>query len=220
MPLEDARGAEAEQLRVRLVSGEVPPGEFRAALLRVPPAERDAWLDRILGIDELPDDGPDLPRGCVPYIPCSVDTLLRMVEHADVRPGDVFVDIGAGLGRSAVLTHLVTGASALGIEIQAGLARAARELTQRLNTPRVAVIEGDAAQHTDSLASGSVFFLYCPFSGARLQQVLDGLEAVARVRPIRICCVDLTLPSRPWLVEAAPPARDLVVYRSTGVALA
>ena len=217
MPLGDARCAEAEQLRVRLASGEVPPGEFRAALLRVPPFERDAWLDRILGLDELPEDGPDLPRGCVPYIPCAVDTLLRMVEHADVQPGDVFVDIGAGLGRSAVLTHLVTGASALGIEIQAGLVRAARELTQRLNTPRIAWLEGDAAQRTDSLARGSVFFLYCPFSGARLEQLLDGLEAVARARPIRICCVDLALPPRPWLL-AAPPARDLVVYRSTGPA--
>ncbi|MFO0576279.1 MAG: class I SAM-dependent methyltransferase [Polyangia bacterium] len=215
MPLDDTRRAEAEQLRGRLGSGAVPPSEFRAALLRVPPAERDAWLDRILGLDELPDDGPDLPRGCVPYIPCAVDTLLRMVEHAAVQAGDVFVDIGAGLGRSAVFTHLLTGASALGIEIQASLVRAARELAQRLNTPRVAVLEGDAAQRTDSLASGSVFFLYCPFSGARLEQVLDGLEAVARVRPIRVCCVDLALPPRPWLL-AAPPARDLVVYRSTG----
>ena len=90
-------------------------------------------------------------------------------------------------------------------------------LTANLNTPRIAWLEGDAAQRTDSLARGSVFFLYCPFSGARLEQLLDGLEAVARARPIRICCVDLALPPRPWLL-AAPPARDLVVYRSTGPA--
>lgn len=202
-------------MRALLASGAAPPAVFRAALLNVPWAERDGWLDRVLGLDELPDDGPDLPRGCVPYIPCAVDTLLRMVELAGVQAGDVFVDIGAGLGRSALLTHLLTGATALGVEIQAGLARAARELTQRLNTPNVGVLEGDAAQLIGSVTSGSVFFLYCPFSGARLERVLEGLSAIARVRPIRICCVDLPLPPRPWLTPLAPPCRDLVVYRST-----
>jgi hypothetical protein len=54
------------------------PYLFRDALLRVPPGERDAWLDSIFGLGDLPDDGPDLPRGCVPYLPSSVDTLLRV----------------------------------------------------------------------------------------------------------------------------------------------
>jgi hypothetical protein len=191
------------------------PPAFRAALLGVPPDERDAWLDMVFGLGELPDDGPDLPRGCVPYVPCSVDALLRMVERAGVSSSDVFVDIGAGLGRAAAFVHLLTGAGAIGIEIQSGLVRAARDLATRLGVPRVACIEGDAARLASFMAVGSVFFLYCPFSGDRLTKVLAGLESIARTRVIRVCCVDLPLPSCPWLAREPQRSGDLAIYRST-----
>jgi predicted RNA methylase len=188
---------------------------FAAALMRVPPTERDAWVDRAFGLSELPDDGPELPRGCVPYLPSSVETVLRMIELAEVTADDVLVDVGSGLGRVTVLTHLLTGADAIGIEIQSALVRGARELALRVNAPRVAVIEGDAADLTDHLMAGSVFFFYCPFGGARLERVIDALEAIARTRTLRACTVGLPLPTRPWL---APVARrdDLTVYRSLG----
>jgi hypothetical protein len=84
-----------------------------------------------------------------------------------------------------------------------------------LNAERFSPIQGDAAQLTGSITIGSVFFLYCPFSGDRLEKLLDDLESIARTRPIRVCCVDLPLPPRPWLTFAAPPSGDLTVYRST-----
>ena len=96
---------------------------FRAALLDVPPAERDAWLDRLLGIDGLPDDDPALPRGCVPYLPCAVDAVLRVVDLAALTAADVVVDVGAGVGRAAALLHLLTGAAIVGIELQPALAQ-------------------------------------------------------------------------------------------------
>jgi SAM-dependent methyltransferase len=197
------------------VSGRAEPNLFRTALMRVPPTERDAWLDVVFGLGELPDDGPDLPGGCVPYLPCSVDTLLRVVERGPVRSSDVFVDVGSGLGRAAALVHLLTGAPVVGLEIQAELVLAARDLMRRLQLSRVSFIEGDAATLTGAVDSGSVFFLYCPFSGDRLAKVLAGLELVARTRMIRVCSVDLPLPVCPWLTlqEAVPPG-DLAIYRS------
>src|SRR4029078_9775031 len=101
-----------------LERGQHDPSMFRAALLRVPPTERDAWLDLVLRLGELPDDGPALPRDCVPYLPCPVDALLRIVDQAPVRASDVFVDVGSGLGRAAALVHLLTGAATIGLEIQ------------------------------------------------------------------------------------------------------
>jgi hypothetical protein len=74
---------------------------------------------------------------------------------------------------------------------------------------------GHAAHLTGLIAIGSVFFFYCPFGGGRLERVLDDLEGIARTRQIRVCCVDLPLPSRPWLTLASPPFGDLGVYRST-----
>lgn len=201
-------------MRSRLASGRASPEEFRRAYLAVPSAERDAWLDRLLGIDELPDDR-ELPSGCVPYVPCPADTLLRAVEHAEVDSGDVFVDIGSGCGRALALTHLLTGAGAIGIEIQPELVQRSREVAAGLNATRLAVVEGDAVRLSGYIAIGSVFFLYCPFGGHRLERVLDDLEWIARTREIRICCVHLPLPYRPWLRELARPSEELTVYRST-----
>jgi len=205
--------ANAEALRSRLARERPSPADFRAAIERVPPGERDAWLDVVFGLDALPADDAHLPRGCVPYLPSSVDVLLRVVEHADVREGDVFVDIGAGLGRAAALVHLLTGAASVGIEVQPALVRAARALAARMSASRLSFVEGDAAAMVDALASGSVFFLYCPFSGERLARVLAALERVAR--PIRVCCVDLPLPPCVWLTRVSPPSGDLAVYRSS-----
>ncbi|HEV3191814.1 MAG TPA: hypothetical protein VGY54_14990, partial [Polyangiaceae bacterium] len=188
---------------------------FRAALTSVPPAERDGWLDLVFGLDTVPEDGPDLPQGCVPYWPSSVDVLLRLVEHAGVQASDVFVDVGSGVGRAVALVHLLTGASAIGIEIQGALVLASRDLTTRLNLSRLSLVEGDAAVLTRLITIGSVFFLYCPFSGDRLERVLDDLETIAGTREIRVCCVDLPLPRRSWLTLASPPYADLAVYRST-----
>lgn len=191
------------------------PKGFRAALAQVPAGQRDAWFDAVCGIEGVPDDDARLPRGCVPYLPCAVATLLDMIDLAEVREADVFVDIGAGIGRAAAFTHLLTGAACIGVEIQPQLARAARRLTERLDLSRVRVLEGDAAELTDHIASGTVFFLYCPFGGQRLGRVLDALEPIARTRPIRVCCVDLPLPSCRWLAQLPTRSPELTVYRST-----
>lgn len=191
---------------------------FRDELLAVSPGARDAWVDRRFGLDGLPDDDPALPMGCVPYLPSPVDVVLRMVAAADVRDSDVFVDIGMGVGRAAALVHLLTGASVIGVEIQPVLACEACALFDRLGARRVTCVVGDAPALAEHFATGSVFFLYCPFGGDRLAKVLAALEAIAAVRPIRICCVDLPLPPCPWLTLDPPHAGDLAVYRSTLVA--
>ncbi len=204
----------AEGVREAIQRGRHDTSTFRAALLDVPPNARDVWLDAVLGLGELPADGPELPRGCVPYLPCPVDVLLGMVEQAEVHASDVFVDIGSGVGRAAAFVHLLTGASAMAIEIQPALALAGRELMSRLLLTRVTCVQGDAAKLTERLTVGSVFFLYCPFSGEHLERVLEPLESLAQTRVLRICCVDLALPPRGWLTRDASASGNLTVYRT------
>jgi SAM-dependent methyltransferase len=210
--MEERHARSAEEARQRIARGAHDRFGFRAALLAVPFAERDAWLDRVLGLGALPDDGAELPPGCVPYLPCSVDALIEIVDRAQIGPDDCFVDVGSGLGRATALVHLLSGAAAIGIEIQKALVDTAREIARGVSS-RIESVHGDAVDLAGSIVTGTVYFLYCPFSGERLRRVLDELAAIARRRPIRVCCVDLPLPECAWLVEVATSG-GLTIYRS------
>lgn len=193
------------------------PAGFRAALLDRPRIDRDAWLDRTLGLPDLPDDGPDLPRGGVPYLPCAVDLLVEAVDRARLGPSDTIVDVGSGLGRALVTLHLLTGAEAIGIEIQRGLAATANGLADRLGLTHVRTLHGDATTLLDSLTDATVFFLYCPFDAATFARFLDALEPLARRRTLTLLLVDLPAPARDWIVvEPAPvgASEALVVCRT------
>ncbi|MEZ4365966.1 MAG: hypothetical protein R2939_06720 [Kofleriaceae bacterium] len=202
-------------MRARLAAGAVPPATFRAELRAVPARDRDAWLDAVLDLDEVPDDGPALERGCVPYLPCAVDTLVRTIELAGVTAADVVVDLGAGVGRATTTLHLATGAAAIGLEVQPALVARAHALVAGVGARRVFTVAGRAEELVARAGCGTVFFLYCPFGGARLSQALAHLEAIARGHPIRVCAVDLPLPPTPWLDQVAADG-DLVVHRSRG----
>ncbi|HVV16384.1 MAG TPA: hypothetical protein VHH90_04200 [Polyangia bacterium] len=189
--------------------------ELRGALAALPADARDEWVDDVLDVDEVLDDGPDLPAGCVPYLPTSVDVIVSALELASVDRHDVFVDVGSGVGRVTTLAHLLTGASAIGIEVQAGLVERSRALTRALDLDRVETIHGDASELIETLSTGTVFFLNCPFSGARLERVLEALRSIAAARTIRICCLHLPPLVQPWFELIGAPWPELAVYRST-----
>jgi SAM-dependent methyltransferase len=214
--VDERDGRSAARLRSRLERGD--GAGFPAALDQVPVPDRDAWVNLALALDAPPDDGPTLPRGCVPYLPCPVDALRWLLDASPLGPSDLFVDLGAGVGRAAVLVHLLAGVAAVGVEVQPALVSEARRLALRLKLERIAFVEGDAADLPGPARAGSVFFLYCPFGGERLVALLGRLEEVARGRPIRIFCVDLPLPPCPWLEAIAgpvvTPGGELAVYRS------
>jgi predicted RNA methylase len=186
----------------------------------IPLGERDAWLDLVWDLDEIPDDGPELPRGCVPYLPCPVATVLEAVQRAGVTPEDVFVDVGSGTGRTAFLASLLTGAGCVGLEIQSAFVEAARGRATWLELARTWFVHGDAAELTRFITMGTVFFFYCPFGSDRVHRILDDLEAIARTREIRICCVHMPPLERSWLVRVPSTSVDLDVYRSTLPAVA
>jgi SAM-dependent methyltransferase len=197
------------------VRNEVTPAIFRAKLEDVPPRDRDRWLDLLWDLDDVPDDDPELPPGCVPYLPCPVATVLEALQRANVTSNDIFVDVGSGTGRTAFLANLLTGAGCIGLEIQPALVEAARGRASWLNLDRTRFLAGDAADLLRFITIGTVFFLYCPFGGDRVHRLLDDLEEIARTRQIRICCVHMSPLERPWLVRLSSTSAGLDVYRST-----
>jgi ubiquinone/menaquinone biosynthesis C-methylase UbiE len=144
-----------------------------------------------------------------------VASVLDAVEQAEVTCNDVFVDVGSGLGRAALLAHLKTGASCIGLEIQPTLVRIAQARADWLRLSRILFLQGDAAELVRFITTGTVFFLYCPFGGAHLRRFLDGLEDIARARPIRVCCLDMPPLEAPWLARLPTASSRVDVYRST-----
>src|SRR5690606_7158895 len=76
--------ASALRLRRELQGRRIVPATFRAEYERIHPESRDDWLDYLWDIDEIPADGPELPRGGVPYLPCAVGTVLEALQYAAV----------------------------------------------------------------------------------------------------------------------------------------
>lgn len=207
---------ESLRLRARTARAEIETGALRGApllelLLSVPFIDRDDWTNELLGIEALPADIPDLPRGSVPYLPCGVDEIMTMVREVPLGADDHLVDLGSGLGRVLILAHLLSGARAHGVEIQEHLVRSARALCAELALTEVSFVHANAA---DAELEGSVFFLYAPFDGHMLARVLHSLEDVARRRPIVMCTVGLELRDVRWLVARRTSSVSLCVYDS------
>ena len=146
----------------------------------------DVLVAGILGTDRLLDEGPavSLPE-MVPYQPTPARIVLEVVEQTHLGPHDTFVDIGSGLGVVPALVSLLSGATSIGIEVQASYCRHAEEAVRGLNLANVSFVCQDA--RLADLSVGTVFYMYTPFKGAMLQQVLERLHAEGRRRGIRLC---------------------------------
>jgi SAM-dependent methyltransferase len=203
------------RLRARTARAEIESGALRGAallelLLSVPFFDRDTWVDEVLGIESPPPDIPNLPHGSVPYLPCGVEEILAMVREAPLGPHDDLVDLGSGLGRVLILAHLLSGARARGVEIQEHLVQKGRARCAQLALP-ISFVHGNAAELE---LEGSVFFLYAPFNGDMLTDVLRRLRDVARRRPIVLCAVELEFRGVQWLTPRKTSSVALTLYDS------
>lgn len=209
MDVDRGLAEEASALRGRIAGGESVSVALAARLDSLPLQDRDAFVDAVLGLEDAPPDGEDLPRQGVPYLPCGVDEILTVVKEAPLTARDTFVDVGSGLGRVAMLAHLLTGARATGVEIQAGLVDAARARAAVLHLSEVSFLHADASAVS---VDGSVFFLYAPANGAMLRRIVDRLEALARARPVVVACVGLEIHDAPALVRRTTSHVAVTLY--------
>ena len=143
----------------------------------------------------------------VPYQPTPARIVLELAGH--VRRGDVFYDLGAGLGQVCVLVHLLAGARAVGVEVDPALWAHAQRLARGLRLAGVTFAVGDARQA--DLSPGTFFFLYTPFTGALLDAVLARLRGVAASHRIRVASYGPCTPTvarQAWLVPEGPAHED------------
>jgi SAM-dependent methyltransferase len=182
-----------------------------AWLASLPPGERDAAVEEHLGI-AVPASAAAPGEDLIGYHASGVAPIVRVLIEVPVVAEDVVVDVGSGLGKVALLARILTGAKARGIELQPTLVARAREAAARLGVD-VPFTRSDAREA--DLDDGTVFFLYLPFTGPVLAEVLERLREVGSRRAIVVCSLGLDLERHaPWLVRRPIDAFWLTVYDS------
>jgi hypothetical protein len=198
----------------RLPSLFATPEELLAWLASLPPGARDAAVDEHLGIAG-PSPCGDGPPGdhLIGYHASGVAAIARALVEVPVGAEDVLVDLGAGLGKVVLLAHLFTGARARGVELQPPLVNGARAAAARLGCSAIDVSFTEADARVAELDDGTVFFLYAPFTGPVLAEVVRRLQGVARRHAIVVCALGVDLhPAAPWLVARPIDSFWLTVY--------
>lgn len=181
----------------------------------------DVFVNGLLRIEGEPEETKEREPDMVPLQPTPVRVILKMIEITPVTSADAFYDVGSGLGQVPILVHLLTGAAARGIEFEPSYCNYARRCAQELGLKQVEFANRDA--RSADYSAGTVYFMYTPFTGAMLQEVLDRLRDESQNRQIKACTYGPCTPqvsNQSWLrcvtqnVDRAP---TLAVFESVDV---
>jgi hypothetical protein len=147
----------------------------------------DAFISGLLLVKGAPGEAREKEREpeMVFYQPTPARIVLELIERASLKEEDVFYDVGSGLGQVCILVNLLSGARTKGVEFEPAYCDYARRCAGELNLSQVEFINVDARE-TD-YSDGTVFFMYTPFEGRLLQEVLEKLKDASRKRRIRVC---------------------------------
>ncbi|WP_183561932.1 hypothetical protein [Mucilaginibacter sp. SP1R1] len=172
----------------------------------------DIFINGLFPFPFMPEQTKNLEPGMVYYQKTPARIVFELVEKSQFNKDDVFFDLGSGLGQVAILVNLLAGIRTRGVEFEPAFCNYANDCAAELNITNVAFINADARQTYYS--EGTIFFMYTPFTGQILQDVLEILRAESLHRKIKIitygpCTAQVALQS--WLHFAAP--QDTHIYK-------
>jgi precorrin-6B methylase 2 len=188
-------------LRQKAIAGALTAGDLTA---HAGPPAHDGYDALDLIVEGLLNGGAPAEEQAarepemVTYQPTPARAVLQLARQ--IHAGDVFCDLGSGLGRVVILVALLSRTRAIGIEVEPSYVDYARRCAQQLNVQRV---EWQCSDVRDaSLAEPTAFFLYTPFRGSILRRVLDRLAIEAKSRPFTVFTfgtVTAEVAKEPWL---------------------
>lgn len=128
------------------------------------------------------------------YQPTPYRDIFVMLRHAGIGRGDVYVDLGCGLGRTVFAAHWLGAARAVGVEIDRRLAAqcersaASHRRADAGDGPARTVEFVCAPAQTYSHRDTTAVFLFHPFGAGTLKEVVDALddELNRRLRPLKV----------------------------------
>jgi predicted RNA methylase len=160
----------------------------------------DLFVNGLFPFQSIPDQTKELEPDMVYYQKTPARVVFELVEKSRFTKEDVFFDLGAGLGQTAILVHLLTGIKVRGVEFEPAFCDYAWNGANSLHLPNVAFINMDA--RNADYSEGTIFFMFTPFGGEILREVLEILKKESVKRKIRIisygpCTAEVALQS--WL---------------------
>ena len=172
----------------------------------------DVLINGLFPSYAMPEQTKKLEPEMVFYQKTPARIVFEITEKVHFSKDDVFFDLGSGLGQVAILVNLLTGIKVKGIEFEPAFCHYARECASGLNLPDVTFVNADARKADYS--EGTVFFMYTPFKGKILEDVLEVLRKESLARKIKIitygpCTAEVAL--QKWLDFALP--RDTNIYK-------
>ena len=176
----------------------------------------DELISGVLQFEEPSAEVLRLESEMVAYQPTPARHIFDLIARTALTERDYLIDLGSGLGHVALTASICTKANCTGIELEPSYVDCARKAARSLNLKNVSFIQGDA--RAANLSDGTVFYLYTPFSGAILRDVLNLLRQEAVTREIRICtfgpCTQVVAEEQ-WLSAIGLPETDkIAIFRS------
>lgn len=170
----------------------------------------DVFVNGLLPIQMIPEQTKELESEMVFYQKTPARIVFELVERAHFTAEDVFFDLGSGLGQVGMLVNLLAGIKTVGVEFEPAFCNSARNGAAQLNLSDVTFVNEDARQADYS--KGTVFFMFTPFKGKMLQDVLECLRKESLSRKIKIFtygpCSD-QVASKNWLRSPSSKADNI-----------
>ncbi len=175
----------------------------------------DEYWDRKLNVRTFgahPGSGPnDGLNTNLPFVPSAYRDIFSFLRAVDVGTDDVFVDLGAGYGRTVFVASWLGAARAIGVDLVQTLTDGA-DVNRRRSILKDRNIEFVCANALDFAEPDmSILYMFHPFGEAILEQVLANIHAARSTRPssrkLRIIYAnpvyDRTLEKSGWLKKTA-----------------
>jgi SAM-dependent methyltransferase len=142
----------------------------------------DEYWDRKLGVHTFgshPGSGSfETGTANLPFVPSAYSDAFRYLRAVEINTSDVFVDLGAGYGRTVFAASWLGAKRAVGVDLVQKLTDGA-EYNRTRSTLRNRDIEFICANALDFVERGmTILYMFHPFGEAILQQVLVNLGTV------------------------------------------
>jgi SAM-dependent methyltransferase len=144
----------------------------------------DLFVNGILTFRELPVETRKREPDMVYYQKTPARIILKLIRQAELAPQDVFFDLGSGMGQVSILVNLLGSVISKGVEFEPSFCDYAKKCASDLQLHDVNFTNIDA--RSADYSSGTVFFMYTPFEGKMLLDVLERLRNESKKRKIKL----------------------------------